>query len=128
MRGFPRNTMKNYALVAYRATLYHENLLAATGSTVIPGQVLVIEITKLKEEKRGGGVTLPVDAFEGRNLVFVDEGHKGKGSEERVWARLRDALGSNGFTFEYSATFGQILSEKDWTFFTMTITEKIFGS
>jgi len=24
-------------------------------------------------------------------------------------------LGSNGFTFEYSATFGQILSEKDWT-------------
>jgi len=46
----------------------------------------------LKEEKRGGGVTLPVDAFEGRNLVFVDEGHKGKGSEERVWARLRDAL------------------------------------
>ena len=97
------------------ATLYHENLLAATGSTVIPGQVLVIEITKLKEEKRGSGVTLPVDAFEGRNLVFVDEGHKGKGSEERVWARLRDALGSNGFTFEYSATFGQILSEKDWT-------------
>jgi len=58
---------------------------------------------------------LPVDAFEGRNLVFVDEGHKGKGSEERVWARLRDALGSHGFTFEYSATFGQILSEKDWT-------------
>jgi len=53
--------------------------------------------------------------LEGRNLVFVDEGHKGKGSEERVWARLRDALGSNGFTFEYSATFGQILSEKDWT-------------
>jgi len=60
------------------ATLYHENLLAATGSTVIPGQVLVIEITKLKEEKRGSGVTLPLDAFEGRNLVVVDEGHKGK--------------------------------------------------
>jgi len=97
------------------ATLYHESLLTTTGSTINPGQVLVIEITKLKEEKRGGGVTLPVDAFEGRNLVFVDEGHKGKGSEERVWARLRDALGSNGFTFEYSATFGQILSEKDWT-------------
>ena len=98
------------------ATLYHENLLASAGSTVIaPGQVLVIEITKLKEEKRGGGVTLPVDAFEGRNLVFVDEGHKGKGSEERVWARLRQALGATGFTFEYSATFGQILDEKDWS-------------
>jgi len=98
------------------ATLYHENLLASTGSTVMaPGQVLVIEITKLKEEKKGGGVTLPVDAFEGRNLVFVDEGHKGKGSEERVWARLRQALGANGFTFEYSATFGQILDEKDWS-------------
>jgi len=87
--------MKNYALVAYRATLYHENLLAATGSTVIPGQVLVIEITKLKEEKRGGGVTLPVDAFEGRNLVFVDEGHKGKEAKsgfghvcETLWVRM----------------------------------------
>ncbi|MFN3742894.1 MAG: DEAD/DEAH box helicase family protein [Anaerolineales bacterium] len=70
--------------------------------------VQVIEITKLVEEKRGGGVSVPVEAFEGRNLIFVDEGHKGSGGE--AWRKYRDALGKTGFTFEYSATFGQALS------------------
>jgi hypothetical protein len=73
-----------------------------------PYVVQVIEITKLVEEKRGGGVTVPVDAFEGRNLIFVDEGHKGSGGE--AWRGYRDALGATGFTFEYSATFGQALT------------------
>jgi len=76
-------------------------------------EVLVIEMTKFVEEKKGAGVTLPVDAFEGRNLVFVDEGHKGKKSEEQKWAKLRNTLAEKGFVFEYSATFGQILSEKN---------------
>jgi len=38
----------------------------------------------------------------------VDEGHKGSGGE--AWRKYRDALGATGFTFEYSATFGQALS------------------
>jgi hypothetical protein len=76
-------------------------------------EILVIEMTKFVEEKKGRGVTLPVDVFEGRNLVFVDEGHKGKRSEEQKWAKLRNKLAENGFVFEYSATFGQILSEKN---------------
>lgn len=70
--------------------------------------VQVIEIHKLVKEKRGGGVSVPVEAFEGRNLIFVDEGHKGTGGQ--AWREYRDALGATGFTFEYSATFGQALS------------------
>lgn len=70
--------------------------------------VQVIEITKLVEEKRGGGISVPVEAFEGRNLIFVDEGHKGSGGE--AWRKHCDALGETGFTLEYSATFGQALS------------------
>ncbi|MFY9542175.1 MAG: DEAD/DEAH box helicase family protein, partial [Dethiobacteria bacterium] len=70
--------------------------------------VQVIEITKLVEEKRGGGVSVPVESFEGQNLIFVDEGHKGSGGE--AWRGYREALGKTGFTFEYSATFGQALS------------------
>lgn len=70
--------------------------------------VRVIEITKLVEQKRGGGVSVPVEAFEGNNLIFVDEGHKGSGGA--AWRSFRDALGERGFTFEYSATFGQSLS------------------
>jgi hypothetical protein len=70
--------------------------------------VRIIEITKLVEEKRGGGLSVPVEAFEGNNLIFVDEGHKGSGGD--VWRKFRDALGQTGFTFEYSATFGQALT------------------
>jgi superfamily II DNA or RNA helicase len=76
-------------------------------------EVLIIEITKFVEEKKGGGVTIPVDVFEGKNLIFVDEGHKGKKSDEQKWAKLRDKLSEKGFVFEYSATFGQVLSEKN---------------
>ena len=70
--------------------------------------ISVIEITKLVEEKRGGGVSVPVESFDGTNLIFVDEGHKGSGGE--AWRKVRDALAETGFTFEYSATFGQALA------------------
>lgn len=82
----------------------NESGLLMTGKDV----VRVIEITKLVEEKRGGGLSVPVEAFEGNNLIFVDEGHKGSGGE--AWRSFRDALGETGFTFEYSATFGQALT------------------
>ncbi len=88
---------------AQRFDLNRANLWTASQNTV-----QVIEITKLVEQKRGGGVSVPVEAFEGRNLIFVDEGHKGSGGE--AWRRYRNALGETGFTFEYSATFGQALS------------------
>jgi hypothetical protein len=75
--------------------------------------VRVIEIHKLVEEKKGGGRSVDVEAFEGNNLIFVDEGHKGTGGQ--AWRGFRDRLGETGFTFEYSATFGQALtaSRKD---------------
>ncbi len=82
----------------------NESGLGADGKDV----VRVIEITKLAQEKRGSGLSVPVEAFEGNNLIFVDEGHKGSGGE--AWRSFRDKLGETGFTFEYSATFGQALT------------------
>ncbi len=73
-----------------------------------PDVVKVTEITKLVMEKTGEGESVPVEAFEGNNLIFVDEGHKGSGGD--AWRAVRDALGETGFTFEYSATFGQALT------------------
>ena len=73
-----------------------------------PHTVNVTEITKLVLEKRGEGESVPVDAFEGSNLIFVDEGHKGSGGD--AWRQVRDAISATGFTFEYSATFGQALT------------------
>ena len=67
--------------------------------------VEVLEISKLKEAK--GETTFAVDSFRDDNLVFIDEGHRGQKGEE--WKTNRDALSSNGFAFEYSATFGQAI-------------------
>lgn len=75
-----------------------------------PSTVKVIEITKLKDEASGEGESVEVGAFEGRNLVFVDEGHKGAGSDAQTWRRRRERIASDGFTFEYSATFGQAVA------------------
>lgn len=99
------------------AQLYQGSLT----SGLIDGKgILIIEITKLKYKKDiKGGLSIPVEAFGNKNLVFVDEGHKGKSEEGQKWAELRNYLAKDGFTFEYSATFGQILDEKNET----TLTE-----
>ena len=68
--------------------------------------VEIIEVTRLRDEM--GDKTIAIDAFEGNNLVLVDEGHRGASSgKEGAWMRFRNALCEKGFSFEYSATFGQ---------------------
>ncbi len=76
------------------------------------GEVLVIDIYKLTEGKKGKGVSVDISYFDGKNLVFIDEGHKGQRTEEQKWKNLREKIGKNGFIFEYSATFGQIIGER----------------
>jgi hypothetical protein len=72
--------------------------------------VEIIDIHKLSE--RSGPDTVAVDAFERNNLVLVDEGHSGASSgEEGVWMQRREALCEQGFSFEYSATFGQAIKK-----------------
>lgn len=81
--------------------------------TLYRDQVFIIDIHKLTEEKKGTGVRIETSYFEGRNLVFIDEGHKGQATEEQRWKKLREDLGKYGFVFEYSATFGQVIDEKN---------------
>lgn len=84
--------------------------------------IQVLEITKLyvdTESRPKGGVSLPTSVFEGKNLLLVDEGHKGTTTssdlkEETTWRARRNALVSEGgFTFEYSATFAQVTEGSD---------------
>lgn len=63
----------------------------------------VIEITKLKD--KAGVTTVNVEEFGTNNIVLVDEGHRGSGGDE--WFQKRQQLCKDGFSFEYSATFGQ---------------------
>lgn len=77
------------------------------GRGLFAGQAVeILEVTKLKDEM--GEKTVAVDAFEGNNLVLVDEGHRGASAGgEGAWMKFRNALCEKGFSFEYSATFGQ---------------------
>lgn len=74
-----------------------------------PGMVEIIDINKLGDEM--GDKTVAVDAFEGNNLVLVDEGHRGTGTAAGAWMARREALVRGGFAFEYSATFGQAVAK-----------------
>lgn len=65
----------------------------------------IIDIHKLKDEE--GEKTVAVESFEGNNLVLVDEGHRGSSGVD--WKEKRDRLCAGGFSFEYSATFGQAM-------------------
>ncbi len=67
--------------------------------------IQVIDINKLADTN--GDKTVAVDSFEGNNLVLIDEAHKGSGGD--VWMKYRNKLTENGFSFEYSATFGQAI-------------------
>lgn len=72
-----------------------------------PNEVLIIDINKLADKT--GEKTVAVESFAGRNLVLVDEGHRGASGDS--WLRLRESLISAGFSFEYSATFGQAVAK-----------------
>lgn len=72
------------------------------------GTIEIIDINKLGDEM--GDKTVAVEAFEGNNLVLVDEGHRGAGTAAGAWMARRDALVRGGFAFEYSATFGQAVA------------------
>ncbi len=120
--NYSRKTVDNVILITPNEGLSEQHLteLGASGiraerfspervSLFDSGTVVqVTEITKLVLEKKGGGESVPVGAFEGRNLIFVDEGHKGSGGD--AWRQVREAIAATGFTFEYSATFGQALT------------------
>jgi hypothetical protein len=81
-------------------------LFAKDGSSVFAGHFIeILDIHKLAEAS--GEKTIAVDAFERNNLVLVDEGHRGAGGVN--WKEKRDRLAADGFSFEYSATFGQAI-------------------
>jgi hypothetical protein len=106
--GLSRQHLEEFRKSGIAAQHYGSSEGHPTGLFADEATVTVIEITKLTERKRGGGLSVEVDAFGPNNLLFVDEGHRGASGE--VWRQLRAKLAEKGFTFEYSATFGQIVN------------------
>ncbi len=103
----PNEGMSQQHLRELEVAGIHAELFSKEGRGLFAGRVVeIIDIHKLREEM--GEKTVAVDAFEGNNLVLVDEGHRGaSGGEEGKWMDRRNALCARGFSFEYSATFAQ---------------------
>ena len=100
--GLSQQHLREFEAAGIQAELFNKD-----GGGLLNGQVVeILEVTRLRDEM--GDKTISIDAFEGNNLVLVDEGHRGtSGGEEGAWMRYRNALCEKGFSFEYSATFGQ---------------------
>ena len=100
--GLSLQHLREFEAAGLAAELFQKD-----GTGLFAGQrIEILDIHKLKDEM--GDKTIAIDAFEGNNLVLVDEGHRGaSGGEEGTWMRFRNALCEKGFSFEYSATFGQ---------------------
>jgi len=68
-------------------------------------EIAILENTKLGD--KDGDKTVAAARFGNKNVVFVDEGHRGASGD--TWYKYRNMLCENGFSFEYSATFGQAI-------------------
>ncbi len=74
--------------------------------------IKILSIHKFQEDH--GKTTVATEAFEGCNLVLVDEGHRGAGrGEEGKWMVRRDQLAKGGFCIEYSATFKEAIGNDE---------------
>jgi len=102
--GLSRQHLAEFELSGMQAELFMKE-----GRSLFAGKhVEIIDIHKLREVS--GEKTIAVEAFEGNNLVLVDEGHRGASNAETgEWMKRREQLCEKGFSFEYSATFGQAI-------------------
>lgn len=103
--GLSKQHLQDLQESNFQAELFSKQ---AQGGFFVGKSVEVIDINKLAETD--GDKTVAVESFEGNNLVLVDEGHKGSGGE--VWKGYRNVLTQEGFSFEYSATFGQAIASQ----------------
>ena len=109
----PNEGLSYQHLEEFRLSGIPAELFSKEGRMLFTGRVVeIIDIHKLRDEM--GEKTVAVEAFEGNNLVLVDEGHRGtSGAEIGAWMQKRNQLCENGFSFEYSATFGQAIKASD---------------
>jgi hypothetical protein len=106
----PNEGLSQQHLREFEAAGIDAEIFSKNGRGLFAGRsVEIIEVTRLREEM--GEKTVAIEAFEGNNLVLVDEGHRGaSGGEDGAWLKARNALCENGFSFEYSATFQQAVA------------------
>ena len=100
--GLSQQHLREFETAGIHAELFDKDARSLFSAEAVE----ILEVTRLREQM--GERTVAIEAFEGNNLVLVDEGHRGtSGGEKGAWMRARSALCQRGFSFEYSATFSQ---------------------
>ena len=87
----------------------HARLFSSEAAADLFQPVEIIDLNKLAEKR--GVKRVAVADFGDDNLVLVDEGHLG--ASGKVWRERRRELSRGGFTFEYSATFNQVVGGRN---------------
>ncbi|WP_313122477.1 DEAD/DEAH box helicase family protein [Exiguobacterium sp.] len=104
----PNERLSNQHLDEFKLSNLKAELFDKTEGGLLRLAETIIEIIDIhKIEDQEGDKTVAIDSFEGNNLVLVDEGHRG--ASGIVWKEKREKLSESGFSFEYSATFGQAM-------------------
>lgn len=104
----PNERLSNQHLDEFKLSNLKAQLFDKTEGGLLRLAETIVEIIDIhKIEDQEGDKTVAIDSFEGNNLVLVDEGHRG--ASGIVWKEKRDKLSTSGFSFEYSATFGQAM-------------------
>ena len=109
--GLSHQHLEEFEIAGIAASIFSKD----GGDLFRRGSVEIIDVHKLADDM--GDKTVAVSALEGPNLVLIDEGHRGASSGKRgAWMGYRNQLCEGGFSFEYSATFGQaIKGDRDLT-------------
>lgn len=111
--GLTRQHLKELALSGFSAEEIKEsNLLFMCDKTTV-GVIDAGKIISDASSRKKGEKSFLAEEFEGKNLVLVDEGHNGSGKEDGERRRVRMQLCQDGFSFEYSATFGQAVAKSN---------------
>ena len=102
--GLSKQHLDDFKESSIPAEIFDKNM--SRGFAVNKEAIQILENTKLS--KKDGEKTVAASRFGTSNVVFVDEGHRGASGD--TWYMFRNQLCKDGFSFEYSATFGQAVA------------------
>lgn len=77
----PNEGLSRQHLAEFQSAGMDADLFSKEGRSLFAGKAIeILDIHKLREDM--GEKTVAIDAFEGNNLVLVDEGHRGSSGKE----------------------------------------------
>jgi hypothetical protein len=97
-----RQHLKEFEKSGFRAIM-------AKKDNFVRKAIKIIDINKLSETTKDK--TISYRAFGDKNLILVDEGHRG--ASGNAWLKMRSKVAKEGFTMEYSATFRDVGKKKE---------------